>query len=293
MADTHGQIPFVAYDADGRIDQDLPCVKCGYNLRTMRDDGQCPECGASVGESARLAWLCQHDPVWLRRLARATVWMVIAMVCLAGLPVLGLWLLLGGPEDDTLVPCCLAALASGAVSGLHASSELTAPHSAGAFQRRVRGVARWALAAGLISLLALVGLVLLLAEARRPGVWIWVVPALALSVTVSLGVGVWAMLVYAADLAAKIPEARLVKQLGIVAWAFALCFLALCATVMMLLAEELVAAGVNGVFEPTALVTCAALLILSIWTIALLVPYRRRLLEALAMSQQRAKNSGS
>ena len=80
MAESRGQIPFVAYDADGRLDQDLPCLKCGYNLRTLFDDGQCPECGASVHESARLAWLCQHDPAWLRRLARATIWIGIAMV---------------------------------------------------------------------------------------------------------------------------------------------------------------------------------------------------------------------
>ena len=53
MAESQGQIPFVEYDADGRIDQDLPCLKCGYNLRGLRDDGECPDCGNDVGNAAR------------------------------------------------------------------------------------------------------------------------------------------------------------------------------------------------------------------------------------------------
>jgi len=36
---------------DSRIDLDLRCVECGYNLRTARKDGVCPECGGSVQPS--------------------------------------------------------------------------------------------------------------------------------------------------------------------------------------------------------------------------------------------------
>src|SRR5690606_16268158 len=28
-----------------RIEQDVPCPDCGYNLRGLRMDGRCPECG--------------------------------------------------------------------------------------------------------------------------------------------------------------------------------------------------------------------------------------------------------
>src|SRR5438270_9729381 len=30
------------------IECDLPCIECGYNLRTRRADQVCPECGADV-----------------------------------------------------------------------------------------------------------------------------------------------------------------------------------------------------------------------------------------------------
>jgi len=31
-----------------RVESDLPCAECGYNLRTLAWDSQCPECGAPV-----------------------------------------------------------------------------------------------------------------------------------------------------------------------------------------------------------------------------------------------------
>ncbi len=40
--------------ANERIDVDLPCVKCGYNLRTLTGDATCPECGTRVVESSLL-----------------------------------------------------------------------------------------------------------------------------------------------------------------------------------------------------------------------------------------------
>ena len=45
---------FLAYrrfPAHARVIDDLPCVKCGYNLRSALANGQCPECGELVGNS--------------------------------------------------------------------------------------------------------------------------------------------------------------------------------------------------------------------------------------------------
>jgi hypothetical protein len=39
--------PFV----DPLIDEDMPCIKCGYNLRGLQDQGQCPECGTKIAET--------------------------------------------------------------------------------------------------------------------------------------------------------------------------------------------------------------------------------------------------
>jgi hypothetical protein len=45
---------FLAYrriPADARVADDLPCIGCGYNLRSALANGQCPECGRPVGDS--------------------------------------------------------------------------------------------------------------------------------------------------------------------------------------------------------------------------------------------------
>lgn len=45
----------MAHDLHDRvIDEDLHCVHCGYNLRTLATDGDCPECGAPVEETVHL-----------------------------------------------------------------------------------------------------------------------------------------------------------------------------------------------------------------------------------------------
>jgi len=35
----------------GRVETDLPCARCGYNLRTLAWDGKCPECATPVPAS--------------------------------------------------------------------------------------------------------------------------------------------------------------------------------------------------------------------------------------------------
>jgi hypothetical protein len=45
---------FLAYrrfPANARVADDLPCVGCGYNLRSSRAGGVCPECARPVGDS--------------------------------------------------------------------------------------------------------------------------------------------------------------------------------------------------------------------------------------------------
>ena len=99
MSESRGQIPFVKYDADGRIDQDLPCLKCGYNLRTLFYDDECPECSTSVHEAARLtpdgrrgclAELCEAGPprgcMVVLTAATAALAIVLALAVELGFP---------------------------------------------------------------------------------------------------------------------------------------------------------------------------------------------------------------
>jgi hypothetical protein len=37
------------------FDQDLPCLRCGYNLRGLKPTGQCPECGANIRKALSFA----------------------------------------------------------------------------------------------------------------------------------------------------------------------------------------------------------------------------------------------
>jgi hypothetical protein len=76
-------------DTADAMSVDLPCHLCGYDLRAHAQEGQageadgkCPECGASVAESRRLAaiplrplWR-DSDPRWRRRMLAGT-WILV------------------------------------------------------------------------------------------------------------------------------------------------------------------------------------------------------------------------
>src|SRR5438128_453731 len=49
---------------------DLPCLACGYNLRTQLLTGVCPECTHPVAESMAGDQLFRADPRWLARIQR-------------------------------------------------------------------------------------------------------------------------------------------------------------------------------------------------------------------------------
>lgn len=87
-------------------DSDVPCVHCGYNLRGLRPEGHCPECGVwiavsvgaevtrrSVGRERTPQYLEAASPVWLLTLQRG------CGLCLAGA---GSLLLLGLPAGALL-----------------------------------------------------------------------------------------------------------------------------------------------------------------------------------------------
>src|SRR4051812_34151881 len=63
---------------------DLPCHRCGYDLRAQPPEGKCPECGETVAESRRVsavplrpAW-GDSDPRWRRRMI-AGAWVLLLL----------------------------------------------------------------------------------------------------------------------------------------------------------------------------------------------------------------------
>ncbi len=54
------------------IEVDTACLHCGYNLRGLRADGRCPECGSPIGRSVLGNYLRCSDVSWLQTVGRGT-----------------------------------------------------------------------------------------------------------------------------------------------------------------------------------------------------------------------------
>ncbi|MCP4247116.1 MAG: serine/threonine protein kinase [bacterium] len=66
-----------------RIDDDLPCVGCGYNLRGQTRGSLCPECATPIRRSMTGDLLTGADVEWLQRVCRGQS--AINTACLSGL----------------------------------------------------------------------------------------------------------------------------------------------------------------------------------------------------------------
>jgi len=71
-------------DTQGCIDQDLTCLKCGYNLRGLLPENICPECATPISQSAHgdLLQFCDSD--WITKLAKGMrcIWWALVMLIL-------------------------------------------------------------------------------------------------------------------------------------------------------------------------------------------------------------------
>lgn len=100
-----GSIPasLVPLDAAGRINIDLPCKRCGYNLRTMMPDGRCPECATAVGQAMHGDYLKFADPTWVQKLASGINWIIAGTIIatLAG-GLIGVWFARSGTQPSLI-----------------------------------------------------------------------------------------------------------------------------------------------------------------------------------------------
>lgn len=96
-------------DQDTRtIDHDVSCVSCGYNLRSLDVEGQCPECGADVAHTMHGDYLRYADRAWIEQTLRGLRWAVqsrkVLLITVLSIPLLVIAgvLLLPRDRDTTL-----------------------------------------------------------------------------------------------------------------------------------------------------------------------------------------------
>jgi hypothetical protein len=67
-------------DSNGRLNIDIPCANCGYNLRGFVADGTCGECGHDVSDSLGADRLVFSCPRWLRSMMTGFNWVLVGFV---------------------------------------------------------------------------------------------------------------------------------------------------------------------------------------------------------------------
>lgn len=118
-------------DATGVVVIDIPCRECTYDLRGLRFEGQCPECGTPLCESIHPGLLRYAAPGYVRALADGVRLVLVGLALASGAVILltggGMMLgpMVGSPVVDALLrlagggllillPVCLLVVFAGA-----------------------------------------------------------------------------------------------------------------------------------------------------------------------------------
>jgi hypothetical protein len=275
-------------DADGRIDLDVRCVSCGYNLRGLLPEGRCPECGTAVGRSTRGDFLRFCDPAWVEKLASGMNWILTSIIVSIVVGGLGSGLVgaTGNPGFGLLGVL-------GGMVGFVGYWRVTTPDPRQSEPDRLD-------ARTLIRYGWPVSLVFSLAAQFVPQFSLWWDATLLLSSALGLVITV-CIFVYARRLAARIPDNQLSSQTRIVMWGFvAVSILSMVTFGVMLLSGPKLLAGIAtartggpgrgtgagpgsaqainiGIAAAIAVTGCAAgivSLVFSIWALVLVIRYR-------------------
>lgn len=194
------------------ITQDMSCLRCGYNLRGLRSDGHCPECGSPVERSLHGDQLRFADPNWLNTLRRGVALMLWNLLIVMVISMLaGLTAVLGAPP----VVMQLATVIAAALA-LAAMYLVTAPEPTESFAGQTVKLRK---AVRILAVIAFVGAIWQQGIGLFGGV-------VLLSIGAMLGfiggfghVGLLALL---RRFALRVPDFRLASQTRIVLWAYAI-----------------------------------------------------------------------
>ena len=256
------------------IDFDLPCRRCGYNLRGLTIPGQCPECQAQLALATSGNELRFCDPTWVMRLARGMNWLCVAVVIGGGfllLSALGVIVRRSPPlEWRFVVSVVVAALA------LIGVGMITSPDPAGDETRRAQR-ARWLLRAWIV------GSMTLQISGDMPGVMpmAWRYSLLAMQFILGVA-GVFVFFHHARQLALRMPDRKLADESQAVMWGVVVSYVLLMIMAAAVMAPRSLLDFVFGL-SCTVVTSCV---VFSIWSIALLLRYRAGLYAAARESRQ-------
>jgi hypothetical protein len=223
-------------DLSGTVSTDIPCRKCGYNLRGLTLGGRCPECGRPVGLSVQGDLLRFSDPNWLLKLQRGTH-LIIASVIVGFIGGFVVALIFRGSQVPTAVLQLLAGIGSFVGAWF-----LTEPDPSGLGEDQY-GTARKVIRVTL--LIGIVGQVLQIVQTLETLSPTVLRAFLVLGVIAGLAgvVGQFAQLQYLSKLATRIPDLKLSDRARFLMWAFGISYGLLVVVGAILLAMTRAAGG--------------------------------------------------
>lgn len=185
--------PVVPVEPANTITRDAPCYGCGYNLRSLAYDADCPECGKPIADWVREDRIGAVDPAWLARAQRGARLLQVGVI--AALPLVypglviafvGLWMLSAKPA-----------------SGLERKAD-----------RAARLGARWSFGLGLLILtVCVIGLFWNFGGQYRRlfGDW-WVYDAALIAAGALSVLGLASAWLYLSELARRLPDGALSRR---------------------------------------------------------------------------------
>ena len=278
--------PLVPYT----IQDDAPCLACGYNLRGLGSHGRCPECGTAIGRSLHGNFLRFARPDYVRKLARGVTLILWGLLVALVATVLNVLVAFAGVSPAFLH---LIGLLGGLV-GLIGAWLATTPDPSRideAWQFGARKLIRITVAIGLgnslLNTVMAAGAGASVTFARAEAA----VRVLLLLFLVAQFVGWCAQFVYFRRLALRIPNLKLAGSTRTVMWGTIISLALFLLSTGMVVLLAMAGAGVSGSLVGTANIwlQCGGsvgLVVFSIWWIVLLFAYRWHFLQQAAQAER-------